>query len=455
MTTKGLFSATIHMMHRLFYLLTGFLLLAKAANCQSRPDSFAQVIANFAIEYRALDISRVGYDYREYLREIPATAEIEKREAFFKKYETLISRQDESALSAAEKTSLVHLRYQIGLHLERCALEKKLRATGGVGIPEDGLSKVPDGKSLYRFLIRYATGVDITPDEVYRYGLSEIERIHEEINKIQARAGFAGDSAGWANHLNDPRFFITERDSVVAGYEQLKTRVLSRLGAMYEQAPEAVPDIDFMTWPNAGPYTPPGMYLSADDNAYGKAVFQFNFYGNRHNRRAMDWLFLHEAIPGHHFHRFVREHVAHDALNGLWFAGATVEGWATYVEYFGEEMGLYRDDMAWLGKWEWDLVRSVRIVISAGIHDRGWTKAEALAFWKANIPNQDEIADREITRCTHWPAQVLTYKIGAKKIFELRESVARREGDKFDLKKFHTRFLSAGYLPLEVMARAL
>lgn len=455
MTAKRLFSASIHTIRRMFCLTTGFLLFADAACCQSRPDSFSLVIGNFADAYRALDIPWVGYDYRDYLREIPATAEIEKREAFFKKYVTLAGEFDEMALPAAEKTSLAHLRYQLGLHLERCALEKQLRTEARFGIPEDGLSKVPGGKSLYRFLIRYATGVDITPDEIFQYGLSEMERIHEEINKIQVRAGFAGDSAGWAKYLNDPRFFITERDAVVAGYEQLRTQVLSHLGAMYEQAPDAVPDIDFMTWPDAGPYTPPGMYRSANDNAYGKAVFQFNFYGNRHNRRAMDWLFLHEAIPGHHFHRFVRENVAADALNDLWFAGATVEGWATYVEYFGEEMGLYRDDMAWLGKWEWDLVRSVRIVISVGIHDRGWTKAEALAFWKANILNQDEIADREITRCTHWPAQVLTYKIGAKKIFEMRESVARREGAKFDLKKFHTRFLSAGYLPLEVMARVL
>jgi len=239
---------------------------------------------------------------------------------------------------------------------------------------------------------------------------------------------------------------------VVAGYERIKTQALAHLSAMYEQIPADVPDIEFMTWPDAGPYTPPGIYLSEDDNAYGKAVFQFNFYGNRHNRRAMDWMFLHEAIPGHHFHRYVRQSAPHDALEGLWFAGGTLEGWATYVEYFGEEMGLYRDDWAWLGKWEWDLVRSARIVLSVGIHDRGWSKAEALAFWKANVPNQDDIAEREITRCTNWPAQVLTYKIGAKKIFELRDAAARREGAGFDLRKFHTRFLSAGYVPLEVMA---
>jgi uncharacterized protein (DUF885 family) len=443
------------MRHRLIYVIFTICLIASAYRCQGQSSSFSRIVQNFADEYRALDIPWVGYDYREYLREIPSLAEVEKREAFFQQYQQRLDDLDVVKLSPPEKATFAHLRYQINLHLERCALEKQLKPEEPFTVPNEGLSKAPHGKALYRFFIRYATGVNISPDEIYRYGMAETTEIHGKINDIRMRAGFQNDSAGWINYLNNSSFFLTNRDSVVAGYEKIRTRVLGHLSSMYEQAPASVPDIDFMTWPDAGPYTPPGMYLSEDDNSYSKAVFQFNFYGNRHNRRAMDWMFLHEAIPGHHFHRYIRENAPHDALNELWFAGATVEGWATYVEYFGEEMGLYRDDMAWLGKWEWDLVRSVRIVLSVGIHDRGWTKAEALAFWKANIPNQDDIAEREITRCTNWPAQVLTYKIGAKKILEMREATAKREGAAFDLKKFHTRFLSAGYVPLEVMEQII
>lgn len=432
-----------------------FCLIASAFCCQSQSASFTQIAQNFADEYRALDIPWVDFDYRNYLREIPSIAQNEKRSAFFRQYQRQLDDLDTGKLPPAEKATLEHLRYQIALHLERCALEKQLKSEGQFTVPNEGLGKAPHGKALYQFFIRYATGVDISPDEIYQYGMVEIGKIHNKINDIRVRAGYQNDSAGWINYLNNSDFYLTNRDSVVAGYEKIKNRALAHLSSMYEQSPADVPDIEFMTWPDAGPYTPPGIYLSEDDNAYRKAVFQFNFYGNRHNRRAMDWLFLHEAIPGHHFHRYVRESAVQDALNGLWFAGGTVEGWATYVEYFGEEMGLYRDDMAWLGKWEWDLVRSVRIVLSVGIHDRGWSKDEALAFWKANIPNQDDIAEREITRCTNWPAQVLTYKIGAKKIFELREAAEKREGTGFDLKKFHTRFLSAGYVPLEVMEKII
>ncbi|MBP6827182.1 MAG: DUF885 domain-containing protein [Saprospiraceae bacterium] len=426
-------------------------LMFNALHSQSLPSPLSRIVTDFAAGYRALDVPEMDFDYKEYLSSIPSVAEIEKREAFFQQYQKQLGELDADRLSPAEKLTFGHLRYQTGLQLERCALEKKIKKSGSFAVPADGLSKAPEGKALYRFYIRYATGVDISPDEVYQYGLSEIKKIHGKMGDIRARAGFANDSAGWANYLNNSDFFITDRDSVRAGYERIKAQVLAHLGSLFEQTPAEVPDIDFMTWPDAGPYTPPGRYLSAQDNAYGKAVFQFNFYGNRHNRRAMDWMFIHEAIPGHHFHRSVRVRSPQDGLTGLWFPGGTVEGWATYVEYFGEEMGLYRDDWAWLGKWEWDLVRSVRIVISVGIHERGWSKAEALAFWKANIPNQDEIAEREVTRCTNWPAQVLTYKIGAKKIFELREAAEKREGARFDIRKFHTRFMAAGYVPLEVM----
>ena len=430
-------------------------LIANVLIGQSQPNPLSSIVQNFTAEYRTLSIPWIDYDYRNYLRAIPSIPEIEKRVAFFQQYKKQLDALDAGKLSPAEKATFAHLRYQIDLHLERFALEKRLKSEGQFAIPNEGLSKVPNGKALFQFYIRYATGVDISPEEIYQYGVAEIRKIHEKMDDIRTRAGFENDSVGWVNYLNNNDFILTNRDSVVAGYEKIKTRALAHLPAMYEQIPADVPDIDFMTWPNAGQYTPPGIYLSEDDNAYGKAVFQFNFYGNRHNRRAMDWMFLHEAIPGHHFHRYVRQGAEHDALNGLWFAGGTVEGWATYVEYFGEEMGLYRDDWAWLGKWEWDLVRSARIVLSVGIHGRGWSKAEALAFWNANVPNQGDIAEREITRCTNWPAQVLTYKIGAKKIFELRDAAAKREGADFNLKKFHTRFLSAGYVPLEVMARMI
>jgi uncharacterized protein (DUF885 family) len=129
------------------------------------------------------------------------------------------------------------------------------------------------------------------------------------------------------------------------------------------------------------------------------------------------------------------------------------EGWACYVEYFGKDLGLYQNPYSELGKWEWDLVRSVRVVIDVGIHYYGWDFNKAMAFWKANIAGQDEIAEREITRITNWPGQVLSYKVGAHKIMEMKEKYREQQGNKFDVRKFNTLYISLGMVPLEIMEK--
>lgn len=240
-------------MKRKYTCILFFALLVRVLYSQSGTTSLNDLVQNFAAEYRALDIPWVDFDYRNYLREIPPVAEIEKREVFFKKYKQALRAFDPAKLQADEKVTLAHLRYQLDLHLGRCALEKQVKSENEFAISNEGLGNVPHGKALYSFFIRYATGVDISPDAVYAYGMSEIGKIHREINRIRARAGFQNDSVGWINYLNNRDFFLTERDSVVAGYEKIKMRVLAHLGAMYEQTLLQVPEIDFMTWPDAGP----------------------------------------------------------------------------------------------------------------------------------------------------------------------------------------------------------
>lgn len=433
-------------MKKLRFILV-FNLLSFMVNAQS----VSTVIDGFIKDYQAMDIAWMGYDYREYFQVIPAVAVIDQRLDFVEKYETKLKALDRKKWTPAENQRAVLLQYYLDLHRQRFTMEKQFKTAGDQEIPADGFFKMANGNAWYRFFILAANGIDISPEEIFRYGQSEVDKIHSKMAEIQKRLGFEKDSAGFQNYLRNASFFLTNRDTIVARYEKIEARVRTHLVNMFEPGSVKVPEIACMTWPDAGPYTPPARYLSAADNAYGKAVFQFNFYGERHNTRAMDWIFMHEAIPGHHFQRWMINSSNPEPLTDMFFEGGILEGWATYVEYFGEEMGLYRDDLAWLGKWEWDLVRSARLVISAGIHHYGWTKAQALDYWKKNVPGQDDIADREITRCTNWPAQVLTYKIGAKTIFEIRDEWEKREGRQFDVKKFHSRLLTRGDLPLAVL----
>ncbi|MEK7254608.1 MAG: DUF885 family protein, partial [Bacteroidota bacterium] len=123
------------------------------------------------------------------------------------------------------------------------------------------------------------------------------------------------------------------------------------------------------------------------------------------------------------------------------------------VEYLGKDIGLYRDAYAELGKWEWDLVRSTRILIDVGVHHFGWTKDEALACWKKHVAGQDEIAEREVVRCTNWPAQALSYKVGAWRIEQMAEWLKKENPAAFSLPAFHRAYLMTGQAPMEVVEK--
>jgi uncharacterized protein (DUF885 family) len=128
------------------------------------------------------------------------------------------------------------------------------------------------------------------------------------------------------------------------------------------------------------------------------------------------------------------------------------EGWACYVEYFGKELGVYTNDYSYLGKCEWDLIRSARLVIETGIHYFGWSKEKAMDYWKDNIYGQDEIAEREITRVTNWPGQSLSYKLGAKFIFDLR-SKYNKDLPQVSNSELYRCYLSFGMRPLPVIEK--
>jgi len=124
------------------------------------------------------------------------------------------------------------------------------------------------------------------------------------------------------------------------------------------------------------------------------------------------------------------------------------EGWGAYCEELGKDLGVYKTPYDELGKWEWDLVRSVRVPMDIGLNYYGWTDEQALAFWKKNIKNQDDIALREIARVKRWPAQCITYKYGAAQIMQWRQAIQKREGTKFNIRNFHDRILNLGSLPV-------
>jgi uncharacterized protein (DUF885 family) len=292
----------------------------------------------------------------------------------------------------------------------------------------------------------------MSPEDVFELGKKEVARVQKEIEKIKNNLGFE-DNDQFLKTLHEPKFFLTEKSAIIKRFGSIDSTVRQHLSKFLGNV--TIPAVQPMEWPDAGPATPPGIYLSKVDNSFGVDVFQFNFYGGKYNWRAMEWLYMHEAIPGHHLQSALRrQHPETAQLTEVFLYPGNFEGWGCYVEYFGSDLGLYKDKYSLLGKWEWDLVRSARLVLDAGIHYYGWTHEEALKYWEENVSGQENIAEREVNRVTNWAAQTVSYKAGADFIFKLKEKWLASHPGK-STADFHRTYLNAGPVPLPVVEKNL
>jgi uncharacterized protein (DUF885 family) len=428
-------------MIKIFQYLFLFFLLPGLRSYDTQSPDFASFMTRFASGYEALDVPGFTLDAKEYFNAIPNLEKLQQQEDFFKQQQKELTAFNQNALQKPDNLYFAHLKYEIDLNLRRVALEKAW-VQKGRHVPNNGLHGMPNYKDWYPFFVQRFTSTKITPEEVFELGKKEVKRVQTEIQKIQKQLGFT-DSTTFYQHLQKDTFFLTDRQAILAEYERIDKTVRQHLSKFVDL--QAIPIIVPMEWPDAGPNTPPGRYVDQESNAYGKDVFQYNFYNNRHNKRAMEWLYLHEAIPGHHLQSVTRRNIGEaPAFQQQFFYAGNAEGWACYIEYFGDQVGMYKNPYSALGKWEWDLVRSARLVIETGIHYYGWSREQALQYWKENIPGQADIAEREVTRVTNWPGQALCYKVGADKIEKLAKTTK-------DRRAFHRQFLELSYFPLSVV----
>lgn len=407
--------------------------------------SFTTFRNNFITGYGALNIPDITYDYKEYFGAIPADSLLEKQTQFFLQQQSLLSKIVKPG-DAIAQLDYDHIDYEITFHLRRIALEQRW-VQQGRKIPQNGLHQLADYKEWYAFFIKKYTSTDITPEEVFALGKSEVKRVQGEIKAIQQRLGM--DSFAFYRHLQNDSFYIKDKAQLIAMFEKVDSIVRTHLPGFVGN--RSVPQVYAMEWQDAGANTPPGIYLNHRSTTYGKDVFQFNFYGRRYNRRAIEWLYMHEAIPGHHLQSTLRKE---NELQQLFIYPGNFEGWACYIEYLGKDLGLLQDTYSCLGKWEWDLVRSARLVMDAGIHYYGWSRQQALDYWMATIPGQDDIAEREIARVTNWCGQALSYKVGADFIMKMKTEWILQHPNN-NIKDFHLAFLDAGQAPLAVLKKNL
>jgi len=316
-----------------------------------------------------------------------------------------------------------------------------------------GLDALPDGKAWYEYRVRDITTTDYTPAQIHEIGLKEVARIQAEMQVVMARVGFKGSLDDFFRFLNtDPQFFYPDKESLIAGYDDIRKRVNPRLPDLFEILPKADYEVravePFREKSAAG-----GQYQAASEDGSRPGIFYANTYDLKARPKwAMEALSLHEANPGHHFQISIQREQK-DLPRFRRFGGYTAfsEGWGLYAESLGPELGMYTDPYQYFGRLEAELFRAIRLVVDTGLHSQGWTREQALDYIVANSATSEARRVAETERYIAIPGQALAYKIGQLKISELRARATKELGPRFDVRKFHTLVLANGALPLDVL----
>jgi uncharacterized protein (DUF885 family) len=320
-----------------------------------------------------------------------------------------------------------------------------------------GLSQMPGGPRLYAHLIEDSTTLPLGAEHIHQLGLREVARIRGEMDSIRQEVGFRGDLQAFFEHIRtDPRFKPSSAEQLAEGYRAIGRRVDQRIASLFRNLPEAALEIRpvpaFLERNQAGAY-----YQQGTPDGTRPGVFYFNTYDlPSRTTPGMETLYLHEAVPGHHFQISLAQE-NEQLPNFMRFGGNTafVEGWALYAEKLGPELGLFTDPYARYGHLDDEMLRAMRLVVDTGIHAMGWSRDRAIQYMLANSAMGRTDATSEVERYIAIPGQALAYKIGQLKILELRARAREALGDRFDIRDFHEQVLGTGALPLNILERKI
>ena len=317
-----------------------------------------------------------------------------------------------------------------------------------------GYSALPGGEKIYDYLIRYWTTTNETPDEIYDTGLEQVKRTREEMERIKNETGFKGDLKAFFEYMRTDKEFMPYKTSedVLNAYREIQKRLDPNLKRMFGRIPKTHFEIRqteaFRAASASAEYNPGSPDGSRPGIFYVPILDATKF----NTTSGMESLFLHEAIPGHHYQiSLQQEDTSLPKFRRFAWYGAMGEGWALYCESLGKELGLYTDPYQYMGALGDDIHRGVRLVVDVGMHLKGMTREEAIKYMMDNEAISEQGATAEIERYMVIPGQALSYKIGALKIRELREKYETQLGDKFKLSDFHDELLKDGVMPLDIL----
>jgi uncharacterized protein (DUF885 family) len=316
-----------------------------------------------------------------------------------------------------------------------------------------GIWDTPNGEAFYRERVKHHTTTNLSPDEIHAIGLQEVARIRGEMDSIIKRVGFKGDFAEFVTFLRtDPQFYYQSPDELFRAYVVIAKLIEPELVKLFGKLPRTPYGVRVIPMTSA-PNTTTAYYQGPAIDGTRPGYYYVNLYRPEvRPKYEMEVLTIHEAVPGHHLQIALAQEQS-DLPTFRRNAGTTafVEGWALYSESLGEDLGLYKDPYSKFGQLTYDMWRAVRLVVDTGMHAKKWTRQQAIDYFKANAAKTEADIINEIDRYISWPGQALAYKIGQRRIQELRKHAEDTLGPRFDIRAFHDIVLSNGAVPLEVL----
>ena len=318
-----------------------------------------------------------------------------------------------------------------------------------------GIGALPFGKKYYETLVKSWTTTNLSPEAIHEIGLKEVARLRNEMEAVKKQVGFSGTIQQFFEHVRNKSELkpFKKPEEVIANFEKIHRKIKPNVDKLFSLQPKTPFEIRrteaFREQSASAEY----VQGTADGSRPGifyvpiPQVSEYNYYADED-------LFLHEAIPGHHFQISLQQENKKlpDFRKFNWF-GAYGEGWALYTESLGKELGLYEDPYQYFGMLGSEMHRAIRLVVDTGLHAKGWTREQAIAYSMENEAEPEYSIISEIERYMAVPGQALSYKIGQMKIMALRQTAQQKMKDKFDIRKFHEIVLESGVMPLALLEK--
>jgi uncharacterized protein (DUF885 family) len=317
------------------------------------------------------------------------------------------------------------------------------------------MGDLPNGKAWYAYRARASTTTRLTPEQIHQIGLAEVKRIRGQMDAVIAATGFKGSFEEFCKFLRtDPRFFYDKPEDLLTGYRDIAKRIDPELVKLFGRLPRLPYGV--IPVPAYAEKSQTTAYYEEGSLAAGRpGEFNANTYDLKSRPKwEMEALTSHEAVPGHHLQISIAQELEgvpewrkHDDYT------AFVEGWGLYSESLGGEIGLYKDPYSRFGQLTYEIWRAIRLVVDTGMHTMGWTRQQAIDYFKANSAKAEHDIEVEVDRYIVWPGQALAYKIGELKIKEMRAYAEKELGPKFDVRAFHDHVLGNGAVPLDLLEK--